>query len=115
MRRFAAVIALGVNFSVASAAGSYDGKWVGTAPEAGDCGLLTVTLFVKDNAISGTVSGKHGAPAIDSGTIAADGTALVTYAPGAAFKGNLRFSGNQFAGNFNSVCGTRAVTGSRSQ
>jgi len=108
-----ALIALTMGSAVASAAGPYDGKWVGTAAEAGDCGVLTVTLIVKDNAITGTVNGKHGTPPIDSGTVAPDGTALVTYAP-RAFKGNIRFTGNRFIGNFNSVCGVRAVTGSRS-
>jgi hypothetical protein len=75
--------------------------------------VLTVTLAVKNNEITGTVSGRYGSPNIDSGTIAPDGTAIVTYAPRSGFSGNIRFMGAQFLGNFNSRCGIRAVTGTK--
>jgi hypothetical protein len=67
--RFAACV-LGLVFleavAPASSAGQYDGRWVGTAPEAGDCGVLTVTMMIGSNTITGFVSGKHGSPSIDS-------------------------------------------------
>ena len=47
---------------VARSAGPYDGKWSGQGPEKGDCGVLTVTLVISDNKITGTVTGKHGSP-----------------------------------------------------
>lgn len=100
--------------SAATAAGPYDGTWTGTAPEAGDCGVATVQMTIADNQITGTLSGKHGSATIKPAAIGADGTAQVTYdGPMAAFGGAVRFSGDRFAGTFDTFCGTRAVTGSR--
>lgn len=94
----------------ASAAGPYDGKWVGTAPEAGDCGMLTVTMTITNNAISGTVSGKHGGPQIEPASIQPDGTAWLSYKP---FQGSVKISGSNFTGQFNTFCGVRAVKGTK--
>jgi hypothetical protein len=97
------------------AAGSYDGNWVGTAPEFGDCGVLTVTIVVHDNQITGTVNGKHGNPTIFPTAIGADGTARIMYmGQTTSFTASVRFSGDQFTGNFGTFCGLRAVTGKRS-
>jgi hypothetical protein len=97
----------------ANAAGPFDGKWVGTAPEAGDCGQLLVTLVVADGTITGTVAGKHGAPPIESGRIATDGTAQLRYAGKQGFRANVKFVGDGFRGTFDTFCGTRATVGSR--
>jgi hypothetical protein len=96
----------------AHAAGLFDGRWVGTAPEAGDCGVLTVTLLVTNNVIGGTVSGKHGSPSINPVQVGPDGTAHVKYGQ---FQGGVRFSVDQFAGNFQTFCGLRDATGKRVQ
>jgi hypothetical protein len=98
--------------SIASAAGSYDGKWVGTAPDAGDCGVLTVTLAISGTTISGTVAGEHGSPSIKTAAVAADGSAHMTYGT-QPFEANARFSGSQFSGQFMTFCGIRQVTGTR--
>jgi hypothetical protein len=95
------------------AAGPFDGKWVGTAPEAGDCGQLVVTLTITDSKISGTVAGKYGSPSIESGVVAVDGSAKVQYAAQQKFDGAIQFSGGNFRGNFKSFCGLRDVVGSR--
>ncbi len=58
----------------AHAADQYDGKWVGTAPDAGDCGVLTVAMVIGGSTITGNVSGNHGSVAINSGKVEADGT-----------------------------------------
>jgi len=94
------------------APGPFDGKWVGTAPEAGDCGVLTVTIMVTDNLLTGNVSGKKGSPPIVTTSLGSDGTAKVRYAQ---FEGSLRLrlSGAQFTGSFNTFCGLRAVTGAK--
>src|SRR5579859_5734049 len=113
-----AVLAFAMLLAAADAAGPFDGKWVGTAPEAGDCGVLTVTLVVANNQITGTVAGKHGSPTIRTGAIATDGTANVTYAIGnssSAFSGTIKFVGNAFSGRFQTVCGFRDTTGARVQ
>lgn len=94
------------------AAGTYDGKWVGTAPEAGDCGVLTVTLNVASNTVTGTVSGRHGSPAILPIEIGPDGVAQVQYAP---FQARVRFAGEQFQGSFQTYCGLRNTIGKRVQ
>jgi hypothetical protein len=91
----------------AQAAGTFDGKWIGTAPEAGDCGVLTVTLVVANNMVGGAVSGKHGSPSINPAPIASGGTAHVNYG---RFQAGIRFSGDQFAGNFQTFCGVRDTT-----
>jgi hypothetical protein len=96
------------------AAGPFDGKWVGTAPDAGDCGPLVVTLNITDGKITGTVAGKHGSPPIDSGVVKPDGTAHVMYSPRTHFEGDVRFFGNTFKGSFATFCGKRETTGSRS-
>src|SRR5438067_1978308 len=90
-----AIIATVLGGAASRAASPYDGKWVGTAPEAGDCGVLTVTIVVKDNVISGNVSGKHGSPYIRSGTVGSDGTAQVNYTISGdrGRDGTVRFSG----------------------
>jgi hypothetical protein len=93
-----------------AAPGPFDGKWVGTAPEAGDCGVLTVTLMVADNLLTGTVSGKKGSPPIVATSLGSDGAAKVRYAQ---FEGSLRLSGAQFTGSFNTFCGMRSVTGAK--
>jgi hypothetical protein len=90
-----------------AAAGPFDGQWVGTAPEAGDCGVLTVSLAIKDSMLTGTVSGKKGSPPI---VTTSDGTAKVRYAQ---FEGSLKLSDAQFSGTFNTFCGMRSVTGKR--
>jgi hypothetical protein len=120
MRNLAGALAALVMLAgpAAIAAGPYDGQWVGTAPDAGDCGVLTVTLTINGSAISGNVTGKRGSPSIQSGAIAADGSAHVTYSLGQnerSLEGNARFSGNQFSGQFATMCGIRQVTGSRRQ
>jgi hypothetical protein len=90
----------------------FDGKWVGTAPEAGDCGQLVVTMTIADGKITGAVAGKHGAPPIDSGAVTANGAAELHYAK-QGFRANVRFEGNTFRGNFDTFCGPRATVGSR--
>ena len=108
----AAGLLLAIVAGIARAASPYDGKWMGTAPEAGDCGVLTVTLFVKDGSITGgTVSGKHGSPTVHPAAIAQDGLVTLTYGP---FQATARLAGAQFTGNFQTFCGTRAVTGAQS-
>ena len=100
--------------SAALAAGVYDGNWTGTAPDAGDCGVLTVQMTVVGDQITGTATGKHGSATIKPAAVGADGTVRVIYAgPMTAFGGAVRFSRDRFTGNFDSFCGTRAVTGSR--
>jgi len=97
--------------SAYSGAGPFDGTWVGAAPEARDCGVLSVTLVIGENKITGTVSGKHGSPRITSGAVGPNGTAQVTYAPNLGFSGTVQFSGDRFTGTFGSVCGARSVSG----
>ncbi len=112
-----AMIAIGLVASsmavTAYAADQYDGKWVGTAPDKGDCGLLTVTMVIGGSTISGNVSGKHGSPRISSGKVEADGSARVKYGPTLGYEGTLRFSGDKFDGQFMTLCGLRDVTGGR--
>jgi len=98
---------------LARAAGPQDGKWIGTAPDAGDCGVLTVTLVVANNMVAGIVSGKHGSPSFNPTPIAPDGTAQVEYGPTQHFKASIRFSGDQFTGSFQSFCGVRNTIGKR--
>ncbi len=116
--RFAASITLGL--AVTSpitdrtyAADQYDGKWVGTAPDKGDCGVLTVTLVVGGGTITGNVSGKHGTVTITSGKVEADATAHVKYTRTLGYEGTLKFSGDRFEGQFMTMCGLRDVTGGR--
>lgn len=100
--------------SAAIAAGPYDGTWTGTAPDAGDCGVLTVQMTITDNQITGTANGKHGSATLEPATVGADGTVRVTYAgPMTSFGAAVRFSGDHFTGSFDTFCGTRAVAGSR--
>jgi len=99
------------NFAVS--AGSYDGKWSGQGAEKGDCGVLTVTLVISDSRITGTVSGKHGSPQIDSGAVNPDGRAKVYYAPKQGFQGTINFTGDKFVGQFATFCGVREVNGTR--
>jgi hypothetical protein len=111
--RFSTVgLLLANSVSSVGAVTSFDGKWVGTAPEAGDCGQLVVTMTISDGKISGTVAGKHGAPPIDSGTVEANGAAELRYAK-QGFRANVRFEGNAFRGNFDTFCGPRPTEGSR--
>ena len=93
------------------AGGRFDGKWVGTAPEAGDCGVLTVTLTIVDDRITGTVVGRRGVGYIGAATVSSDGTAEVAY--GGTGRGSVSFSGNAFAATFGNLCGRRNVTGAR--
>ena len=116
MRRISLLISItsltsAVMFS-ARASGPFDGKWIGTAPEAGDFSVLTVTLIVTDNTIAGTVSGKHGSPSINPALIASDGTVQIKYGP---FQAGIRFSGDQSTGKFQTRCGVRDTAGKRSQ
>jgi hypothetical protein len=104
------LILVGILTGVAVAADSYDGKWIGTAPDAGDCGILTVTLAINDNSITATVSGKHGAPHSLPAKIASDGTAQLKYGQ---FQGTVRLAGSQFTGNFQTFCDVRTVTGTK--
>jgi hypothetical protein len=99
----------------AHAAGPFDGKWVGTAPDAGDCGVLTVTLTVADNMLAGTVVGKHGTGTISPTRIATDGTVQVKYGDSRNFQAGIRFAGDQLAGRFDSFCGVRDTAGKRAQ
>jgi CubicO group peptidase (beta-lactamase class C family) len=109
----AAVIFAGVS---ALADGRLDGKWVGTAPEAGDCGVLTVTIVVTNNTIrGGTVSGNHGYTFINPASIAPDGTAQIEYGLYGQAQTGIQFSGDQFTGRFRTVCGLRDTTGKRVQ
>ena len=93
-----------------AALGPFDGQWVGTAPEAGDCGVLTVSLAIKDNMLTGTVSGKKGSPPIVTTSVGSDGTAKARYGQ---FEGSVKLSGAQFTGTFNTFCGMRSVTGKK--
>jgi hypothetical protein len=108
-------VVVAINIAGASmachAGGQFDGQWVGTAPEAGDCGILTVTLTVVDDRITGTVVGRHGIGYIAAAAVSPDGAAEVAY--GGTGKGWLKFSGNTFSGSFGSYCGRRDVTGAR--
>jgi hypothetical protein len=94
-----------------AASGPFDGQWVGTAPEAGDCGVLTVSVAVRDNMLTGTVSGKKGSPPIVTTSVGSDGTAKVRYA---RFEGSVDLSGARFTGTFDTFCGLRSVTGKKS-
>jgi len=97
----------------AHADASFDGKWLGIAPEAGDCGALLVTLTVTGNMVAGTATGKHGTGTISPTAIAADGTTQVKYGPNMRFQARIRFVGDQFTGTFDSYCGARDVAGTR--
>lgn len=99
----------------AYSAGPYDGTWRGQGEARGDCGVLTVNLVVRDNAITGTVSGQHGSPPITSGIIGANGSARVKYAAAQGFEGTIQFSPDQFDGQFMTFCGTRQVIGKKVQ
>jgi hypothetical protein len=108
-----AIGALGFVVNTAFAAvGPYDGRWIGTAPDAGQCGVLTVTLMITDNLMTGTVNGKRGSPTIVTTSVASDGTAKAKYAQ---FEGTVKLSGTQFTGSFDTFCGIRAVTGTKAQ
>jgi hypothetical protein len=111
----ALAIVVAINVAAAGVAchagGQFDGQWVGTGPEAGDCGVLTVTLTIVDDRITGTVVGRHGTGYIGGATVSPDATAAVAY--GGTGRGSIRFSGNTFAGTFGSFCGRRNVTGAR--
>jgi hypothetical protein len=113
VRAGAFVLAASLAWANAFAAGPFDGKWVGTAPEAGDCGQLVVTLMVADGKITGTVAGKHGTPSIESGRVSADGTAELHYGAKQGFRAGIRFVGDSFRGDFETFCGARATVGSR--
>jgi hypothetical protein len=97
----------------AYAADQYDGKWVGTAPDKGDCGVLTVTMIIGGSTICGNVSGKHGSPTITSGKVEGDGTARVVYTATLSYEGTLRFPPDRFEGQFMTMCGLRDVVGAR--
>jgi hypothetical protein len=93
---------------------AWPATWAGSstaAPAAGDCGVLTVTLTIADDRITGTVVGRHGTGYIDAATVSPDGTAAVAY--GGTGRGSVRFSGNTFAAIFDSLCGRRNATGAR--
>jgi hypothetical protein len=100
--------------TAAHAAGRFDGRWLGLAPAAGDCGVMTVSLVVTDDRISGTVAGLHDTEAIvEPALVSTGGTAQFALAGGLGFSATVRFSGLAFTGNFLSHCGLRVVSGSR--
>ena len=63
--------------------------------------------------IAGMVVGRHGTGYIDGAMVLPDGTAEVHY--GGTVAASMRFSGNSFAGNFDSICGRRNVTGAHAR
>jgi hypothetical protein len=100
----------------AHASGPFDRTWVGTAPEKGDCGILTVTINVADGkVVGGSVVGNHGAPPIDWGFVQPNGFGKVQYSSQPTSTAQLTFAGNVFTGWFPTMCGRRAVSGSRAQ
>jgi hypothetical protein len=117
MRRAAILVAVGFGCGIAvaaNAASPYDGRWLGTAPEAGDCGVLTVNITVIDGkVVAGTVSGRHASPPIDWGFVRPDGFGKIQYSTQPTLTAILTFSGNQFTGLFPTHCGKRPVSGSR--
>jgi hypothetical protein len=114
--RLALVAALLCNaVQPAWASGPFDGLYQGQGEAKGDCGILTVTLTVRDNVITGSVAGAHGSPTITSGTVASDGAAHVKYAPANGFEADEKFSASWFVGKFMTFCRTRDVTGRRAQ
>jgi hypothetical protein len=113
MWKFAVACLLGVLFAAPAASVSdnpFDGKWIGTAPDAGDCGVLTLSITVYNGWINGTVKGSHGVPKIEPTQIGSDGTAQVSYYK---FKGTLKLLGIILAGTFDSFCGLRTVAGAK--
>jgi hypothetical protein len=112
----AAISIIGWYAACAHASGPFDGKWVGTAPEKGDCGVLTVTIDVVDGrVVSGSVVGNHGSPPIDWGFVQPNGFGKVQYSSQPTNTAQLTFAGNVFTGWFPTMCGRRAVSGSRTQ
>jgi hypothetical protein len=108
---YACCVAIALAAMLSPAHAGYDGTWVGKSPAAGDCGPLTVILIVSGNTIGGTVSGKNGNPRIRPVVFSPTGVVNVDYA---RFTASIRFSGNQFTGQFNTFCGVRQVVGTRS-
>lgn len=110
----ATALVLTASPSVGTAASPFDGKWAGTAPEAGECGQLVITMTITDGQISGTVAGRKGSPPILSGRVSVAGEAEISYAPSQGFKASIKFVKDTFAGRFDTFCGTREAKGSRS-
>ena len=94
----------------AYAAGAYDGTWSGTSPDKGNCGVLHVTMTVKDNKVTGTVKGARGTASMETATIASDGSVKVKYQNSGA---TIKFSADSFTGKFASLCGERDTTGKK--
>lgn len=99
------------------ATGPFDGHWEGEAPYAEGCGVWKFFFDIRDNAVSGTVTGQlHGFPAsgvVTGGSVTPDGTAIVTWGKNYHFQGNFRFSPDSMVGNITTDCGNRSMTGKR--
>ncbi len=96
--------------TAAYAAGAFDGNWSGTGEAKGECGVLSVTMTVKDNKISGTIKGAKGTTSISSGAVESDGSAKIKYQNSG---GTVKFSKDAFVGHFATLCGVREATGKK--
>jgi len=118
-----AIIVLAMLIAATSyAAGAYDGKWVGGSQPTDACkGTMTIEMTIVDNAITGSVHSDTPTPEgytsgklIPGATIAPDGTANVLIGQNTRYPTAFRFAKEGFTANMNVPCGTRTITGKRS-
>jgi hypothetical protein len=103
----AAVFLLLLQFNKVSAAGPYDGEWIGTASSAGErCKRAVVKFTVKNRDVSGQATFERDTSKIN-GTVGADGAAGATIGFHPLWG---RFTGDDFEGTFMSFgCEWKAV------
>jgi hypothetical protein len=109
--RLVLALMIGVgHFSVAYAAGPYDGRWTAQAPQTGNCSETFLSIDIVDGALRGNVGSEDNLGTVAATSVAPDGTAKIAFG---SFGGTLQLSGESLRGTVKFPCGEVSMAGSR--
>jgi hypothetical protein len=112
-RKVALIALAGLVALPTMAAGPYDGQWSAQQNMGGSCGMVTVTLTVLDNKMSGSVTNAFYRAGIGNVAVAPDGSVAFNSYGRIIRPGTVKFSSNGFELHIDSSCGALTISGKK--